>query len=71
MTEVVSLYEYGDPLDLLGVVTVLQVADVTDEDRVFRLRAWCERVGREWEEWIEAAVLGPPIGTFGPGELEV
>ena len=65
------LFEYSDPLDLLGVVTELQVADVSNEDRVSRLREWCEGVGREFEDWMETAVLGPPIGTFGPGEMEV
>jgi len=65
------LWEYGDKLDLLGVVTVLQVADISDEDRVSLLREWCESVGREYQDWMGAAVVGPPIGTFGPGELGV
>lgn len=71
MIDMIALSDYREPLDLLGVVTFLQLADASDEERVSVLHGWCDEVGRPFEDWMEAAVIGPPIGVFGPGEMEV
>jgi len=65
-----ELLEYSEPLDLMGVVTELQVADISDEERVQVLQRWCSEVGRIYEDWMGRVVVGPPVG-FGQEEGEV
>lgn len=67
-----QLSEYGDALDLMGVVTLLQIADIADEDRVRILELWCDGVGRTFEDWMAKVVVGPPVGAGGEeSEVEV
>ncbi len=70
MSVEVGLSGYFEPKDLMGVITVLWMEDIGDEEKVSILQAWCERVGRRFEDWMGKLVVGSPIGVADEGRGE-